>query len=134
MSLLGRFCFPTHTELSVICLSLAGWRQRWRSCRTAAGQQIPLCFLHPAGMHPRLGNIMVQSRNFMTPVCICSVCISLIHCIVWKIKQKNRRVINKLPQLLSSHNPSLSGDCCISLSSLVSKTVWALHCCCFRSA
>lgn len=37
--------------------------------------------------------------------------------------QMNREVINKLPKLLSSPSPSLSGDCSISLSSLVSKAV-----------
>ncbi len=35
----------------------------------------------------------------------------------------SREVINKLPQLLSFPNPSVSGDCCISLSSLVSELV-----------
>lgn len=52
--------------------SLADWRQSWRSCRTAAGQQIPLLFLHPAGIPPHLGNTMVQSCNFMSPKSCCS--------------------------------------------------------------
>lgn len=85
-NLLSMFPFPRWTlflSFSFIPLSLAGWRQSWRSCRTVAGQQIPLCFLHPAGIQPHPGNTMVQSCNFMTPTsCVYSFFWALSYLII----------------------------------------------------
>lgn len=110
-------CFPADTELFLLhpSLFLADLRQSWRSCRTAAGQQIPLRFLHHAGVQPLLGNTMVHHCNLnlrlFDKLCFFTLQLSFtilsIHSVVWEIQQKSK-TINKQRGYINLSAPVLS--------------------------
>lgn len=74
--------YQTVFFLILFSVSLSGWRQNWRSCRTAVGQQMQLHFLHRAGAPPLPGNTVVQSCKPCPSVChvysFCSFVLYLI--------------------------------------------------------